>query len=238
MMKPKIDLLYFKGCPNVEEARENITKALKSLSLPEEWNEIDVEDPKTNVNLKGFPSPTILISGVDVETGLSKTEGTQSCQVTGAPSVQKIREKLLSAVGRSPKKGLWAVLTPLPASLLAVFPTAFCPACYPDLAGIVSSAGWGVFASDPVIKPLTVVFLLIALFGLFYQGYQIKRFLPFVLGLFGAIGIYAGHYFLFSQPLIYASVVILIGVSIWNLVNRKKAVLTREACSSCKPKGG
>ena len=231
-MKVKIDLLYFKGCPNVDKARDYLKKALVQLSLPAEWNEIDVENPKTAPHLKGFPSPTILVNGFDIVTGLESVPGSSACKIGGVPETAKIVESIKKSL--APKKGVIAFFAAIPATLIAVFPTVFCPACYPALAALLSSFGLGFFASEAVIQPLTIIFLLIALLALFYQSHKLKKYASFIVGVIGALGIYAGHYLFPSLVLTYISVGMLIGASIWNLVNKKKIFKNQEECSSCK----
>ena len=94
-MMPEVLLLYFKGCPNVEKARENIRTALEMAGLPPVWREIDMEDEATPQSLRGFPSPTVLVDGVCVKTGRSTPPGgAGSCMVGGAPEVEDILKAL------------------------------------------------------------------------------------------------------------------------------------------------
>lgn len=230
-MKIKIDLLYFEGCPNVDKARDHLKKALAQLSLPITWNEIDVEAPNTEPHLKGFPSPTILVNGCDVATGLKNAPGSSACKIGGVPETAKIIDGIKKS---SPRKGAIAFFAAIPATMIAIFPSVFCPACYPALAALLSSFGLGFFASEAVIQPLTVIFLLIALLALFYQSYKLKKYGSFGVGVIGTLGIYAGHYLFSSLVVTYVSVALLIGASIWNLMNKKKIFKKQEECSSCK----
>lgn len=231
MMKIIIDLLYFDGCPNTDDARSNLKKALTRLSMPIRWNEVDLKAPNTPEHLKGFPSPSILVNGIDVETGLSELQGSSCCKVGGVPSETTIFSALKS---NPPKKGALAFFAALPATMIAVFPSVFCPACYPALAALLSSMGLGFFAGEAVIRPLTIIFLSLALIGLFYQSYKLKKYGSFVVGLVGAFGIYVGHYVFPSLIITYGAVVLLIGASIWNLINKKKKLKTEGAsCPSC-----
>lgn len=95
MKGTKIHLLYFEGCPNVEKARENLRKAISTTELsPEQWEEIDIEHPETYKGWQGFPSPTILVNGFNIEDGEKFAEGTGSCRLGGAPSVEMILKGL------------------------------------------------------------------------------------------------------------------------------------------------
>ncbi len=92
---PEVLLLYFRGCPNVEEARGNIKTALKRAGLPRSWREIDMEDKAAPQSLRGFPSPTVLVDGVCVRTGRSMPPAKAgSCSVDGAPEVEEILKGL------------------------------------------------------------------------------------------------------------------------------------------------
>jgi hypothetical protein len=95
MTKSKVHLLYFEGCPNVEQARENMKKAIAASKLPlNGWEEVDTKRPETDQDWSGFPSPTVLINGANVENGERHREGTGSCRMGGAPSVGTILKGL------------------------------------------------------------------------------------------------------------------------------------------------
>ena len=65
----KVALLYFKGCPNISMARKNLNEAFAKAEIPVRWDEIDLNEPNTPKELKGYGSPTILVDGKDV-TGI------------------------------------------------------------------------------------------------------------------------------------------------------------------------
>jgi len=91
----RITLLYFKGCPNVESTRKNLREALDNCALTEQrWEEVDVRDSRIPHELSGFPSPTVLINGLDVDTGRRRASGGGACRLGGAPSVEILRESL------------------------------------------------------------------------------------------------------------------------------------------------
>lgn len=94
---PKIQLLYFPGCPNVEATKEALSTALGNLSIADtEVEDVNVHDPKTSENLKNYPSPSILVNGRDIE-GYDPT-GTAACRIYdgkgGVPEVEKITKAI------------------------------------------------------------------------------------------------------------------------------------------------
>ena len=85
---PQVQLLYFAGCPNVEEARRNLKAAAVA------WTEVDIQSQTAPKHLRGFPSPTVLIGGKDVVSGAATAEGDAACRIGGVPSVAAIRAGL------------------------------------------------------------------------------------------------------------------------------------------------
>lgn len=87
-----VELVYFKGCPHVEEAREQLHRALSQAGIDKKWTEWDRDDPACPTRLKGYGSPTILVDGEDV-TGAAPAGDGACCRsyideggrVAGAP---------------------------------------------------------------------------------------------------------------------------------------------------------
>lgn len=88
-----IDLVYFDGCPNADEARANLRAVVGEGS----WREWDLmsEDVPDRFRLHG--SPTVLVDGRDV-TGQEGSAGALACRADGAPSPQAIRKALADHV--------------------------------------------------------------------------------------------------------------------------------------------
>lgn len=103
-MNTLIQLLYFKGCPNADKARENLMSALGQADLERtgrldhvSLEEVDVNTASTTEEWKGFPSPTILVNGVNIEDGRTQAPGTGgagSCRLGGAPTIETILKGL------------------------------------------------------------------------------------------------------------------------------------------------
>ena len=65
----KVEVLYFKGCPNHEPAVEQVRKTLRSEGLPILVNEVEITDPAMAQKFGFLGSPSIRIDGIDVEPG-------------------------------------------------------------------------------------------------------------------------------------------------------------------------
>ncbi len=88
-MDTTIELIHFKGCPNVGATRENLLEALGT----HEWTEWDLEAPDAPDRVRRYGSPTVLVNGVDV-TGTTEGPVGLACSADGAPSVEAILEAL------------------------------------------------------------------------------------------------------------------------------------------------
>lgn len=91
MKTPEIDLIYFDGCPNAEQARTNLRTALDGGS----WREWNLSSADTPERFRRYGSPTVLVDGRDVtgEDG-NGNSAAMACRSEGAPSPEVIREKL------------------------------------------------------------------------------------------------------------------------------------------------
>ena len=99
---PQIELVYFEGCPNVVQARENIRAAIaEAFAQPVGWSEWDLMAQTTPEQFKRYGSPTVLVDGHDV-TGEGLANIAMACRTDGAPSVALIAVSLSgSATARS-----------------------------------------------------------------------------------------------------------------------------------------
>jgi len=98
----RVQLLFFEGCPHVDQARRAVRQALESAGLGDvEVEEIDVDAASTPMVLRDWGSPTILIDGVDIAGERGPTG--RSCRLYGnagqarAPSKNLIEERLRRA---------------------------------------------------------------------------------------------------------------------------------------------
>ena len=99
----KVQLLYFQGCPHVEQARERLIDALTASQLPLEFEEIDTGAANSPEHLRRWGSPTILVDGRDVGGGGEPTGiacllyRSREGGFEPAPTVDTIREGLHAA---------------------------------------------------------------------------------------------------------------------------------------------
>ena len=90
---PRIELVYFKGCPHADQARANLRRVLSSLERPEEWREWVQDDEDTPRWALDLPSPTVLVEGESVMGPSPEADG-RACAPGGAPSPDAILQAL------------------------------------------------------------------------------------------------------------------------------------------------
>ena len=90
MEAPLIELIFFPGCPHVEDARTALRAGLWEAGVPPEWQEWDQSRPETPRRVLGYGSPTILIGGRDV-MGESPANAGRACRADGIPTAMAIR---------------------------------------------------------------------------------------------------------------------------------------------------
>lgn len=97
---PKIQLLYFPGCPNVAETRRALAAAVEQLALdPDAIEAVNVHGRDCPDHLRNWPSPSILIDGRDIE-GTSAL-GAAACRIYPggrAPAAETIVNALKAAL--------------------------------------------------------------------------------------------------------------------------------------------
>ena len=105
MRQPRVEILYFDGCPNHEPARALVERLATQLRIEPEVGLIEVADPKAAVVLRFLGSPTVRVNGVDVEPGAEeRRDFALSCRiyrsergVTEQPEESWVREALTEA---------------------------------------------------------------------------------------------------------------------------------------------
>ena len=105
MRRPRVEILYFDGCPNHEPARALVERLASELRVEPEIELVEVADPEAAATLRFLGSPTVRVDGVDVEPGAEeRRDFAFSCRIyrsdDGAseqPTEGWVREALIEA---------------------------------------------------------------------------------------------------------------------------------------------
>jgi hypothetical protein len=105
MTRPRVEILYFDGCPNHEPARALVERAAAELRVEPAIELVQVANTDSASALRFLGSPTIRVEGRDVEPGADERhEFALSCRVyrtehglARQPDEAWIRDALTSA---------------------------------------------------------------------------------------------------------------------------------------------
>ena len=245
----KVELIYDSDCPNVEPAREAIKQALTQAGLDAKWCEWDRADVKSPEYVQRYGSPTILVDRKDI-AGKSTEDSCRSCRVykdengkfSGIPPVKLIGTAIEKATQTTAKRastvhnrkvGYKSIFAIVPSIGAVMIPGISCPLCWPAYAGLLSAFGIGFVNYTPYLLPITVLFLMIAVFALAFRAKRRRGHRPAVTGLIAAILIIVGKFILSLSLLTYSGIALLIIASIWNLWPGKNK--GNVSCSFCIP---
>ncbi|SRR5712691_3704676 len=82
MRRPRVEILYFEGCPNHQRARMLVERLAAQLRIEPEIRLVEVADPDTAVELRFLGSPTVRVDGADVEPGADeRRDFALSCRI-------------------------------------------------------------------------------------------------------------------------------------------------------------
>jgi hypothetical protein len=103
----KVEVLYFKGCPNYESAVAQVRKAVSEEHVSAVVEEVEVRDAAMAQEIGFLGSPTIRVNGLDIEEGARTAVGFGfGCRTylaaghrSGIPSISSIRHALAEAAG-------------------------------------------------------------------------------------------------------------------------------------------
>jgi hypothetical protein len=109
MAVPRVELLYFDGCPNWLAARELVETVGAEMNVAPDLRLVEVESPEAAEELRFLGSPTIRVEGLDVEPGAGdRTPFQYACRVyrtpsglSGTPDPEWVRQALLWAERRT-----------------------------------------------------------------------------------------------------------------------------------------
>jgi hypothetical protein len=105
MTRPRVEILYFDGCPNHEPARELVEQLVAELGLQAKIELVEVADAAAATRLRFLGSPSVRVDGRDVEPGAdARSDFVLSCRVyrgerglVGQPEADWIRDALSAA---------------------------------------------------------------------------------------------------------------------------------------------
>ena len=105
MRRPRVEILYFDGCPNHKPAHELVEQVAAELGLQTEIELVEVADADSATRLRFLGSPSVRVEGSDVEPGADeRSDFVLSCRVyrserglVGQPEADWIRSALREA---------------------------------------------------------------------------------------------------------------------------------------------
>jgi hypothetical protein len=105
MRRPRVEILFFEGCPNHVPARAVVERLARQLHVEPEIELVEVADPEAAVALRFLGSPTVRVNGVDVEPGAEeRRDFAFSCRIyrseggaSEQPEESWVRDALLEA---------------------------------------------------------------------------------------------------------------------------------------------
>ena len=92
LVQPRIELVFFDGCPHVALARAALREAIGS-SAGWNWTEWNLDVDEVPMRLRSLPSPTVLIDGSPVGDTPLLPPAARACRSI-APSASEIRAAL------------------------------------------------------------------------------------------------------------------------------------------------
>ena len=106
MRRPRVEILYFEGCPNHEAARALVEHVAAELQIEPDIALVQVPDADAAARLRFLGSPTVRVDERDVEPGAEqRSDFALSCRVyrterrfSGQPDTGWIRAALSEAV--------------------------------------------------------------------------------------------------------------------------------------------
>ena len=105
MRRPRVEILYFDGCPNHEPAQALVERVAAQLRIEPEIRLVEVPNAEAAVALRFLGSPTVRVDGRDVEPGADeRRDFALSCRtyrsqrgISEQPDERWLREALTEA---------------------------------------------------------------------------------------------------------------------------------------------
>jgi hypothetical protein len=176
----KIEVLYFEDCPNHLPTLERIRHVLRGEGCDAEIGEVLVQDADAAHKLRFLGSPTVRVSGIDIEPAAKERKDFGlMCRryANGVPSDELIRNAVRSASGcpaqitlkPSSKSTVIASITALGSVIVAS------SCCLPFLPFLFAAGAAGTSAFVVQLRPyLLVLSVFLIAFG-FYKSWRAKK---------------------------------------------------------------
>ena len=105
MRRPRVEILYFDGCPNYEGTRALVERLAAELRIEPEVAFVRIADAEAAVQHRFLGSPTVRVDGRDVEPGAERrSDFAFSCRayrstrgVSAQPDASWVQEALSKA---------------------------------------------------------------------------------------------------------------------------------------------
>jgi hypothetical protein len=242
---PTIDLIIAADCPNVSQARANLSAACSAAGVVPRWLEWEVADAVTPEEFRGFGSPTILVDGRDVDASGEEAAAAGHCRVyrgpaglTGVPPIPLIAAALRrSAPPQAPsaplRRGGLQGIAVLPSLGLAMVPVGLCPVCFAGYVGVFGALGLGFLLDARVLLPVTLLAFAIALAALAWRARSRHGLRPVLLGGAGAALVTVGQFVLGAPTAVWLGATALAAAAVWNAW----PVPGGTRCADCVPAG-
>ena len=96
----RITLLGSKSCPNTPPMRNNLRRALALLGIVPDVEEVDQDSSAIDDQCRGYPSPTILVDGYDLEGMPAPGHSSMACRIfpDGLPQPEEIAQRIRTAL--------------------------------------------------------------------------------------------------------------------------------------------
>lgn len=246
----KVELIYFDGCPNINDTRALLVKALVKLKQPVKWIEWNSNDEQCPREYASLGSPTVLIDGLDVAPPQFDSQGDccriymdeQSNQVTGNPGLIAIIKAIENATNQlkinmpsTTIRPKWiAFLSAIPSIFIALLPKLTCPMCWPAYTAVLSALGINFVNYTPYLPLVITTLLAISLSSIAYKAPTRHGYKPFWIGVVASVGVLLGQFALKSTSLFFTSSLLLITAAIWNALPNNKKSCYNNQCFSAK----
>lgn len=191
----KVEVLFFKGCPNHLPTVERVRETLDRMGLHEDVHEIEVDSQDKAEATAFLGSPSVRINGVDIEPSArdARTFGL-TCRTyidvaarTGLPSRQLIWAAIAEQIGADPQKAIPHTsdlqskeitadrksATALFAGGVAAILASTCCLGPLVLVSLGISGAW--IGNLTVLEPYRPIFISVALIALFFAARSVFR---------------------------------------------------------------